>query len=101
VADTYRLVGGPCDGTTRTLVNPATPGQVIVCQGYYYEFGSDGLFHLAALPSGGGGAQQAQAPDARQVSRAWHKLTNVLAVESAHAIRQSRAGRARMRRVVR
>jgi hypothetical protein len=95
----YRFVGGPCDGQLSPdfTVKPFT-GYRFDCGTHTYSFGADGLFHDTGVAAGlgfGGGV------DTKQVGKAWHRLMHVFAVESAHAIRRSRAGRARLRRLSR
>jgi hypothetical protein len=98
----YVYRGGPCDGRTITLATALADGAVAGCGGASYQFNSGNPGVLIWLDvGGGGGTTGGTTVDPRQVGRAWHKLTHALGVESAQAIRKSRAGRARVKRVVR
>lgn len=69
---TYTLRGGPCDGRRRTFDEPPVVGKVITCEQFFYEFGGDGIFHLAAEPLvGSGGPTTVRG---KNTVNGWHEL---------------------------
>ena len=93
------FVGGDCNGQ---LVAPGAPSPLI-CGTTSYTRGADGNYYAPGATTADLAAAQGTVPhvDAKQVGRAWHRMTHVLSVEAPHAIRRSRAARARLRRLSR
>lgn len=98
---TYRFIGGPCDGKTISQAAALKDNAQLKCGGGIYEFnaGNPGVVIFLDIGPAGGGTGPIVSTN--QVGRAWHKLTHALSVDSAQAIRKSRAGRSRAKRVVR
>lgn len=84
------FIGGPCTGQTA----PSVPQPFRDCGGATYGLLEDGNYHFLGTPL-------TDTINTKQIGRAWQRLMHVPAVEAPAAIRRSRAGRARLRRLSR
>jgi hypothetical protein len=91
-----QFIGGPCNGQTA----PSGTYAQRECGGVVYTIGEDGNYHAPGSLPGFPGTS-GPVVDARQVGKAFHRLMHVPAVEVPFAVRRSRAGRARLRRLAR
>lgn len=89
-----RFVGGPCNGQDA--------GQAIYgtryCGGVAYTLAEDGNYHSS---TGFGGSGSGNVGNAGNVYGAWSNLMRAIGVGTPNAVNRSRAGRKRLRRVVR
>jgi hypothetical protein len=89
-----RFVGGPCNGQD---AGPALYG-TRVCGGVNYTLAEDGNYHYG---TGFGGSVSGSVGNPGNVYGAWSNLMRSIGVGTPHAVNRSRAGRRRLRRVVR